>query len=506
MKLVALLFILTTFFCSSQKIMKTYYDYQKTQLDEVYLINARGQKNGLYTKYDEEGAKAVEANYVNGILNGPSKEYYRNKGAEKIKKSGNFLNDKKQGLFTTYTYVKYDQSYYEIMNNLMFNEKSDDIFNTGLKVKVRDEYYENDEMTKEIQYHKTGKMYFSTSMEKTETQFTCYNEKNVLLAKGSFSNLDGKMIGTWVIPREENGETPSDKNLLYGEPKSSIRKYNNVAYVQHIHFKSNGIIDTNYMSKSYYLSGILKDSVKLKSIDYSGGLSYNGINYGGSKLDMYGPYRSYHENGKLSMEGEYALRKEVYEKVGIWKTYDLAGNLTVIDYDSLFLAKEKVLNLREKLGILYDSVLLGDQSLYDRRLGVGLYQGSKTNSMNGQYGSDHTVSVKENGSYVTYYIKYKKPTLYKSFVEIKNFLMEMTDYSASKILKITSLNDERFVEFYTKENERYTSIITNLEKCITLIQKMKEIHNSNTKDLENALQASKTIEEKIILLNNFQIK
>jgi antitoxin component YwqK of YwqJK toxin-antitoxin module len=116
-----LLFVFSTFFCFSQKTIRTYYDYRNTQPDEVYTVNARGQKSGLYTKFDSYGAKAVEATYVNGLLNGPSKEYYRNNGSEKIKISGTFLNDQKHGLFTTYTYVKYDQSYYEIMNNMYFN-------------------------------------------------------------------------------------------------------------------------------------------------------------------------------------------------------------------------------------------------------------------------------------------------------------------------------------------------------------------------------------------------
>ncbi len=499
-----LLFVFSAFFCFSQKTIRTYYDYRNTQPDEVYTVNARGQKSGLYTKFDSYGAKAVEATYVNGLLNGPSKEYYRNNGSEKIKISGTFLNDQKHGLFTTYTYVKYDQSYYEIMNNMYFNDKSDDIFKTGLKVKVRDEYYEKGVIMKEIQYHKTGKLYFSTISGKTETQFICYNEKNILMAKGEFNNVNGGMIGKWVIPREENGDAPSGKNLLYGESKLSSRKYNNVVYVQHLKFNSNSSIDTNYMTKSYYLSGKLKDSVKIKSINYGGVLNYDGVNYCGSKLDMYGPYRGYDETGKLKIEGEYALRKNVYEKVGLWKSYDVNGKITITDYDSIFLEKEKVLNQREKLTALCDSAYIGYQKLFSRETGEGLYLGSKTTSINGQYSADVTVSFEEKGIYNTYYIKYKKPTLYKSFLEIRDNLLEMSDYTGSKVFKIASLDDENFLKFYSKEIERYNSVISNVEKCITIIKKMNQIHDSKTDSLEKALQLSRTIEEKITLINNYQ--
>lgn len=48
---------LTTF---SQKQIKTYYDpYSKTKIQKIYSVDARGQKTGLYTKYDESGLKRV---------------------------------------------------------------------------------------------------------------------------------------------------------------------------------------------------------------------------------------------------------------------------------------------------------------------------------------------------------------------------------------------------------------------------------------------------------------
>ncbi len=499
-----ILFIFSTLVCFSQKPVKTYYDYQRTQPDEVYFVNARGQKNGLYIKYDGEGAKALEANFVNGLLNGPSKENYRNKGAEKVKIAGNYLNDKKNGLFTTYTYVKYNQSYYEIMNNMYFNDKADDIFNTGLKVKARDEYYTNGVMSKEIQYHKNGKIYYSTTIDKTDIKFICYNEKGILLAKGNFNNVDGTMIGSWVIPREENGEAPTSKNLPYGEPNSSYKKYENVVYVQNLKFSSNGILDTNFVSKSYYLSGKLKDSVKLTAINFTGSLNGNGVNYCGANLNMYGPYRSYYETGQLKTAGEYAFKKMSYQKVGVWKNYDVDGKISVVDYDSLFLESEKILNQRDKLNALCDSAYVGYQRLFNRKLGVGLYQGAKTTSMNGQYGADETVSIEENGQYNTYYIKYKKPILYKSFKEIRNYLLEMTDYDGSKVFKIAVLDDHNFIEFHAKNTDRFNTMNTNVEKCNVIIQKMKELHDSKTNDLEKALEVSKTIDEKITLINNYQ--
>jgi antitoxin component YwqK of YwqJK toxin-antitoxin module len=267
--ILTLLTLFVVFASQSQILKKTYHDYQKTKPNEVYYVNSQGQNNGTYTKYNYNGAKAVEATFLNGTLNGPGKEYYTKDGASKLKISGNYKNGEKHGQWITYTYVKYGQSYYNIIQSMMFNDKEADIFNTGVQTKVKEETFNNGSCTKETNYHLNGKVFYTANFENRSYtgDYVCYNDKSVVLSKGKIGP-GGKMVGLWVIPREENGDCPRDKHAI-----------GNVVYTQKIKFDQNGNVDTNYMSKSYYLSGKLRDSVRVITLEYLSGYDYNGIWY-----------------------------------------------------------------------------------------------------------------------------------------------------------------------------------------------------------------------------------
>ena len=255
------------FTAQSQILKKTYYDYQKIKVESVYYVNSLGQNNGLYTKYDSQGAKGIELNYSKGIINGPAKEFYTRNGVSKLKISGNYKNGEKNGQWITYTYVKYDQSYYNIVQSMMFNDKEVDIFNTGVQTKVKEETFNNGSCTKETNYHLNGKVFYTANFQNRSYtgDYVCYNDKSIVLSKGKIGP-GGKMVGLWVIPREENGDCPRNKHAI-----------GNVVYTQKIKFDQNGNVDTNYMSKSYYLSGKLRDSVRVINLEYLSGYDYNGI-------------------------------------------------------------------------------------------------------------------------------------------------------------------------------------------------------------------------------------
>jgi antitoxin component YwqK of YwqJK toxin-antitoxin module len=302
----------------AQILKKTYYDYQKTKPDEVYYVNAQGQKNGLYTKYTYDGAKSVEVTFVNGVVNGPGKEYYTRGGVSKLKLSGSWKNNEKHGQFITYTYVKYGQSYFNIMQNFAFNDKEADIFNTGVQTKVKEETFNNGSCTKETNYHLNGKVFYTANFENRSYtgDYVCYNDKSVVLSKGKIGP-GGKMVGLWVIPREENGDCPKDKHAI-----------GNVVYTQKIKFDDYGNIDTNYFSKTYYLSGKLRDSVRVLKVKYQGEYDSKGIWYlCGPNTVITGPYQSFYESGKVQTQGQYTVENGKSIKVGIWKTFDESGNL-----------------------------------------------------------------------------------------------------------------------------------------------------------------------------------
>ena len=325
--ILTLLTLFVVFAAQSQILKKTYHDYQKTKPQYVYYVNGSGQYNGLLTQYTYEGAKLGEETYVNGVKNGAYKEYYTRGAISKLKISGNYKNGEKHGQFITYTLVKYGQSYFDIMQNMAFNDKEVDIFNTGVQTKVKEETFNKGACTKETKYYVTGKVFFTANYDNRRYtgDYLCNNEKNVPVAKGKIG-AEGKMIGAWIIPREENGDCPRDKQNL-----------SKLTFTQKIKFDNNGVLDTNFMSKSYYLSGKLKDSVRIVSLEYPSGYDWNGIWYMcGKNALITGPYKSYYENGKIMQEGRFKIIDKKSRAVGIWKFYNEDGTLKEEkDYDSL---------------------------------------------------------------------------------------------------------------------------------------------------------------------------
>ena len=312
--IVTLLTICLAFSAQSQILKKTYHDYQKTKPQYVYYVNGSGQYNGLLTQYTYEGAKLGEETYVNGVKNGAYKEYYTRGALSKLKITGTYKNDEKQGQWITYTYVKYGQSYFDIMQNMAFNDKEADIFNTGVQTKVKEETFSNGSCTKETKYHLNGKVFYTANFDNRRYvgDYVCYNDKNVVLAKGKIGS-GGKMVGLWVIPREKNGDCPKDKHNI-----------SNVLYTQKIKFDENGNVDTNYMSKSYFLSGKLRDSVRVMTLDYPSGFDWNGIWYlCGPNKKLIGAYNEYFESGKLNNSGSH--KNGLPE--GIWKWWHESGKL-----------------------------------------------------------------------------------------------------------------------------------------------------------------------------------
>ena len=117
----ALLFSLSV---QSQTLKRTYYDYYNRYKFEEYYVNAKGETHGKYKKYSEEGIVEEESNYKNGLLDGVQLKYSTYSGRQTLTfkktfkdgllngpfvayakgnipiQSGNFMNDKKEGVWT----------------------------------------------------------------------------------------------------------------------------------------------------------------------------------------------------------------------------------------------------------------------------------------------------------------------------------------------------------------------------------------------------------------------
>ncbi|HWY98053.1 MAG TPA: hypothetical protein VNY36_03105 [Bacteroidia bacterium] len=94
-----LIFPLTGF---SQKLVKTYYDYQNTKIHEEYYVNANGEKDGKYTEYSQNGIVTGQATFHNGLANGTVIVYSTETGRQVLLKKETYVEGKKNGSATYY--------------------------------------------------------------------------------------------------------------------------------------------------------------------------------------------------------------------------------------------------------------------------------------------------------------------------------------------------------------------------------------------------------------------
>jgi len=485
---------------NSQILKKSYHDWNNTRVKYVYYVNNRGEYNGLLTQYSYDGAKLGEETWVNGVKNGPFKEYFTRGSVSKLKVTGNYKDDNKHGQWITYTYVKYGQSYFDIMQNMAFNDKEADIFNTGVQTKLTEETFNLGQCTKETKYHLNGKVFYTANFDnrKYSGDYVCYNDKNVVLAKGKIG-AGGKMVGLWVIPREENGDCPRDKHSI-----------SNVLYTQKIKFDDNGNVDSNYYSKSYYLSNKLRDSVRLFSLEYTSGFS-NGIWYFCGKNMATGKYKKCYENGKIMEDGQCKIINGKSRQVGIWKYYNQDGTIKEEkDYDALLLQeiqeKEKADSIKQDHTQKIEDWFEIHKTLtneYSKLTTV--YEKFRTSSMpyNGQY---YQTRDYVNGWTQNIYVSYKKPELFEQFIEISTYCTGSKDYPSVAFNEKFPMKLSVFEENYNKSPENYFSSVEKLKKLISLIPKMIESANKKTGDLQKLLKEATSAEDKIKILENYQFE
>jgi hypothetical protein len=346
---------------------------------EEYSINSVGQKHGKYTRYSMSGHILEEANYVNGDLNGTYIENYCHELGNgsyvvKLKTVGQYKNNSKHGVFTTYDYLYNSYSFLYYSNFIFYSpseqEIADNCILKGKKIKAPDYVYEYGKLKKHISYSYYPDIYgverkyairdFSGSSDNFNeydlihySLFTDFKNKSILVADGSI-NDEGKMIGNWIIPKNKDGlsiddEVNNRKKNSYFKVSTLDKQYTDeIEYYQKLRFLTTGELDTTYTSKTYYLNGQLKDSVKVFKLEYD---SYIHGLYGEEKIWMFcgsnsiikGPYRSYYMNGSVDEIGNYGINNGKSIKIGIWEKYDVKGALlNKLDYDLSRLTIEEI--------------------------------------------------------------------------------------------------------------------------------------------------------------------
>lgn len=345
LKLLPALGLMLTHFASfAQKQIKTYYDpYQRTHVEEVYFINAKGQKNGLYTKYDQDGLKRLEIPYVNGVPSGLAKEYYEyalgTPGQEPLYRTATYTNGKQNGIT-----VYYD--YYEGSKRSM----------SGKRIKIGEEYYTNNVKTREITYYVNGKVntdgyvvsgpqmkFYENGVKSLELHVNAEGvydgEWHEWWENGQLGVEGKRKNGHWVGERKnynKNGKLIKDEFFEYGDMDGSV-KVGLHSFYDSLGNKEQTI---DYSQKNpavefFYPNGKTKEKHSLYEMKYH--LSEGGTGFGNSyTIAKMGPYISYYENGNVRSEGSYITTSTLYTsqmslKDGAWKFYKEDGTL---DYEN----------------------------------------------------------------------------------------------------------------------------------------------------------------------------
>ena len=81
----------------SQQLMRSYYDYQKTQKKEEYYVNAKGEKNGAYKAFDENGILNGQCTFKNGLMDGACIEYNTSTGRQLPSQTETYKDGNKNG-------------------------------------------------------------------------------------------------------------------------------------------------------------------------------------------------------------------------------------------------------------------------------------------------------------------------------------------------------------------------------------------------------------------------
>ena len=272
---ISILFVLTLLCvqATGQTLKKTYYDYQNTNVKEVYYVNSRGEKNGSYKSYYEDGLIGVESNYLNGnrhglykeyqwggsktylnkqetykdgVLHGPAK-YYGGEDLSIVVSRGNYVDGKEDGVWT---FVEKVANGFYFPKGFQYCTNSA-TYAAGVKVSIAPivKYYPAGKTYIENVYANekpvTSKVYFPSGQL---AKMVLYDDKDRVISENEYFE-DGKQVS------------------------EIIASYSDEAYLTKI--------------KEWYNSGQLKFSKTLKD---GKEVSYEGYNEDGShdkKMEMF---------------------------------------------------------------------------------------------------------------------------------------------------------------------------------------------------------------------------
>jgi antitoxin component YwqK of YwqJK toxin-antitoxin module len=328
--LTAIFFLATCTTAIGQKLVGTYFDWNKIHPHEQYYVNSAGQKNGLYKEYDQGGVVLKECNYLNGVENGSCTEYIALAGNQRsVLKVANFRNGQLDGPFVWY--CRYNNlkakvsegsfkkdlrtglwKYWNCTEGQPGTLTTVGTFIDGKKTGLWTNYYNNGKL------QSLGQM----SNDKETGEWKYYSEEGTLDRRGSFDK-DGKITGSWsyFLPNDSlkpvylgnwsAGARDGEWILYYDKDWNEVRDKKLAAFYEKTTYASGVPVD-GFMTY-YFATGEKFSQVPMrkKQNDQSDEIL----------LKKEGMYTQFFKNGKVETEGYYADER----KLGTWKIYYESG-------------------------------------------------------------------------------------------------------------------------------------------------------------------------------------
>lgn len=396
----------------SLKVIRKYYDIQKTRLMEVYTINSIGQRQGLYNFYNAFSVTTSPefiAEYKNDMLDGQRTRYYtfaHTSLSGIIKETCEYKENKKNGKEVLYDYV-YNGRY---TSKGMDEDKEVEHIQKGKRVIREESIYLMDILLSYKSYHPNGKIEVNQK----------YRTNGNLIFEIVTNDVG-------VITAEQRYDDDENGFLL-----KKFVTYSNGKVKETIQRDSIGF----YQEKEYYETG------ELKKERYT------------NKSDKTLSETNYWENGKLKYRKS-ELSEETFSKDGIPQattTTNLDGETTKEEFFDDASIKKKIVsdkkgNIKQHIQyknpkkIDFDYLVKNDTSFYKKYNEDNLIVFTEIeNNKNGVV----ITETKNGGKLLTYYNKISQGEYYP------------TDERDKKIILIREIDPKgnKISESSTKENVR----------------------------------------------------
>jgi len=523
---------ITSLFAQSTREVKSYFDYYKTRISSIEHVTDDMKLHGVQKYYYKNGDLRDLLNFKFDKKEGLQKVFFHN---GKIKYANNYKDGQFHGETKTYDYD--NEKYYLFSKGIFENGKSIEFtkyYSNGNKWEytvsngICNQWYENGK--KAMEYT------FVNGLNHGET--TVWNQDGKLILKGNYKNnkedgkweyydTDGKIIRTEYM---KMGKNSGQWKIFYDKDFKPVTKKSDAEYYRIIDYNSNSFPGTTttipkavfdysnthfvYKTTDYYITG---EKQWEGYIEDDNGES---LDFRKKVFIEVGEAKFYHKNGKLSSTGIKGHNGGKYNEassvpIKTWYFYDSNGEIesaNIYEWGKMrgryYYSKLKQTitgdQVRKEEAEYKSLIQKADKLLIDGSLqqAIELYNDALKMMPDQQYPKDKIVEANQT-------IKNKKRAIENARQEsielIKKGNIKMKEVSNSGIGKRRSLWNAYVIIQNTLNDKMNSSSdyfikLKYAKKLNALYDKMIELQNQDTKELEKLLKKEKDYQKIMELL------